>query len=194
MLNFNRLYWLIIFSLLSCSSRNNTWLFSKVDSSRLLFTNGHAVETNLFDLQYIGQIPLNTKEPLFIFSGRDCQGCDENISIYMHSPSDSPLDVEAGKNRYHYPGKESDYETDSLFYTSRAFYGQVLKNTIGVIWYENRLLENGHWDQDVFLSRMDHDIQKDTIYYNQGDLKQTLDLVKQGLCREIEGRQYKSEP
>ncbi len=214
MLNMNRLYLLTLILLIGCGNRdqaNSTlpkppvkpkivdsvpidWVFNKVDSTRLLFSNGKIVETNLFNLTYIGQIALAHKAPLLIFSGRECQGCDANISMYMHSPSDSQLEVEFGKNRYKCPGKESDYFTNKLFYTSRAFYGQVLKNTKGVIWFENRLMGNGHWDHDVFLSWMDHDIRRDTMYHNSSDLNQTLELLKEGLCQEIKGRQYKSEP
>src|SRR5258708_16499554 len=142
MLNMNRLYLLTLILLIGCGNRdqaNSTlpkppvkpkivdsvpidWVFNKVDSTRLLFSNGKIVETNLFNLTYIGQIALAHKAPLLIFSGRECQGCDANISMYMHSPSDSQLEVEFGKNRYKCPGKESDYFTNKLFYTSRAFY------------------------------------------------------------------------
>jgi hypothetical protein len=191
-----RLYLLIVISLISCHTHTTSppWIFSKVDSSRLLFANGRVVETSLYELTYIGQIPLEHKSPLLIFSGRDCDGCDENVSMYMQSPSDGKLEVEFGKNRYQCPGTETDFETDKLLYTSRAFYGQVLENTNGVIWYENRLMENGNWQHDVFLSWMDHDIRRDTMYYSGIDSNQTFALLKQGLCKEIKGRRYTSEP
>ncbi|MFV5691054.1 hypothetical protein ACM55K_03410 [Flavobacterium sp. LT1R49] len=79
-------------------------------------------------------------------------------------------------------------------YVSRAFYGQVLDNTKGVIWYENRLLENGKMGRIVFLSRIENGVKKDTVFEDKGKLGETLNLVNKGLCTEIQGRQYTSEP
>ena len=171
-----------------------SWSFKKVDSSRLLFSNAETIDTHLFELAYIGQVPMGNKAPLLIVSGRDCTGCDENLSLYMLSPSDGPLEVEDGKNRNLYPGTEKDYETGKWVYSARVFYGQVLKDTNGVIWYESRLLENGHRTKDVYLTWIDHGVQKDTLYNYPGDLNQTLELCGKGLCKEIPGRQYSTEP
>lgn len=209
------LYILTIFLFLNCGTKDNSkklsgspvvdrmntenkisdnCLFDKIDGSKLVFKNGQTFETNLYELDYIGQVPVNNKVPYFIFSGRDCNECDESISIYIHSPSDGQLKVEHGQNRYVYPGIEKDYETDSVLCISRAFYGQVLDNKIGVIWYENRLLENGKMARFVFLACVDNGTLKDTTYNDNGSINQTLDLLSKGLCKEIKGRQYTSEP
>ena len=170
------------------------WAFDRVEKSKLLFKNGQSFETNLFELAYIGQVFAESKAPYLIFSGRDCNECDANISIYIHSPSDGKLIIDHGQNRYQYPGTEKDYETDSILYTSRAFYGQVLEKVNGIIWYENRLLENGKMGRSIFLSRLDNEMIKDTTYEDKGKLDQTISLVKKGLCKEIQGQQYTSEP
>lgn len=170
------------------------WTFDKVKDSIIVFKNGQTINTKLFDLQFIGQIPVANKAPYFIFSGRDCNECDANISIYIHSPSDGQLKVEYGENRYQYPGTEKDYETDSVLYISRAFYGQVLENINGVIWYANHLLENGKMGRFVFLSHIENGSLKDTTYDDNGGLNQTINLMKKGFCKEIAGRQYSSEP
>jgi hypothetical protein len=180
---------------LSINKQDTTkWLFDKAQSSKLVFKGGQTFETNLYELEYIGQIPADNKAPYLIFSGRDCNECDANISIYIHSPSDGILVIDHGQNRYQYPGTEKDYETDSVLYISRAFYGQVLENVKGVIWYENRLLENGKMGRSVFLSRIDHGSLSDTIYEDLGKLDETINLLKKGHCCEIEGRQFTSEP
>jgi hypothetical protein len=173
---------------------SSNWTFDKIEGSLLVFKNKRKFETNLFELEFIGQVSTDNKAPYFIFSGRDCEECDANISIYIHSPSDGQLEVGHGQNRYQYPGTEKDYETDSILYISRAFYGQVLETTKGVIWYENRLLENGKMGRSVFLSRIDNGIFKDTTYEDNGKLGETINLLKKGQCSEIVGRQYTSEP
>ena len=180
---------------LTTNTKDNIDLtFEKVQGSKLVFKGGQTFETNLFELEYIGQVSADNKAPYLIFSGRDCNECDANISIFIHSPSDGKLITDHGQNRYQYPGTEKDYETDSVLYVSRAFYGQVLDNIKGVIWYENRLLENGKMGRSVFLSRFDKGSLKDTIYEDNGKLGETINLVKKGLCSEITGRQYTSEP
>jgi len=184
----------IVDTLNQVTNVSDNWIFDKVDSTKLLFKNSKSFDTHLYELQYIGQINLQNKAPFLIFSGRDCNECDANISIYIHSPSDGQLTVDYGQNRYQYPGTERDYETDSLTYISRAFYGQVLDNTKGVIWYEKRLLENGKMGNRIFLTKVDNGFIKDTLYQDNGTIEQTISLLKKGLCKEIKGQQFSSEP
>jgi hypothetical protein len=181
-------------SLTTKTKININWTFDKVQDSKLIFKGGQTFETNLFELEYLGQVSGDDKAPFLIFSGRDCNECDANISIYIHSPSDGKLVIDHGQNRYQYPGTEKDYETARVIYISRAFYGQVLDNINGVIWYENRLLENGKMGRFVFLSRIDNGSLKDTTYDDNGKLDQTIRLKNKGLCNEIVGRKYTSEP
>ena len=195
--------------LLSCGSKSNfkkrskrsldrlatnDWTFKKVEKSKLVFRNGKTFETNLFELEYIGQFQAENKAPFLIFSGRECQECDANISIYIHSPSDGKIVVDYGQNRYEYPGTESDYQSDTVIVTSRAFYGQVLENVHGVIWYENELLVNGKMGKNIFLRHLENGSLKDTIFEDKGEIRETLNLMKKGLCKEIKGRIYTSEP
>lgn len=170
------------------------WRFLKVQHDTLVFEDGHAFATNLHDLQYIGQIATSSSAPYLIFSGRDCTECDENISIYLHCPTNGALRVENGENRYAYPGTETAYETDSVVYTSRGFYGQVLDGVEGVIWYSNQAMDDGKTKRSVYLSRIVHSQHTDTSYTDNGTLEQTLRLLNRGLCHEIAGRTYSSEP
>jgi hypothetical protein len=173
---------------------SSNWTFDKIEGSKLVFKNGQKFETNLFELEFIGQVPADNKAPYFIFSGRDCNECDANISIYIHSPSDGQLNVGHGQNRYQYPGTETDYQSDKILYVSRAFYGKVLENINGIIWYENRLSENGKMGRTVYLSYIVNNLLKDTVYEDKGKLGETVNLSKKGFCKEIKGRQYTSEP
>src|ERR1035437_3248128 len=166
----------------------NDWTFKKVEKSKLVFKNGKTFETNLYNLEYIGQFRAENKAPFLIFSGRECEDCDANISIYIHSPSDGKIVVAYGQNRYEYPGTEKDYQSDTVLLTSRAFYGQVLENVHGVIWYENELLENGKMGKDIFLRHLVNGSLKDTIFEDKGEISETLNLMKKGLCKEIKGR------
>lgn len=203
----------LIISLFACTSNNQTkvstknivqksskiidsneWIFQGTAGSILKFKNGKEYNTNLYELNYIGQIVNGHEAPFLVFSGRDCNECDANISIYVYSPSNRPLKVENGENRYQYPGTERDYESDSLLYKARAFYGQVLPGINGVIWYNEQLIENNTWQKSLFLVNLSNGIKKDTALKISGQLKNTLRLLDQGACKEIKGLDYKSEP
>lgn len=210
-----RLIIILIVFLVSCSTNNdskkqvseqqeniqnektqtNEWVLEKIDSSKLVFKNGRIIETKLFNLGFIGQIPLENKDPYLIFTGVDCNFCDANNSIYIHSPSDGDLIVGAGKNAYGMPGRIFSYMNDSLLYKGRVFYGQVLENRKGVIWYQNTLMETGKWEKTVFIAEIiDNKKNNQFLTDTSGLLKQTLSMLQKGLCREIEGFDYTSEP
>ena len=175
-------------------SQAGEWIFDKVVKQSLIFKNGKSFETNLYELDYIGQVMTANKAPYLIFSGRHCDECDANISVYIHSPSDGPLTIDHGQNRYQYPGNERDFENDSLLYMSRAFYGQVLENKQGVIWYQKTLTEDNTWINDIFLVDITDGKKKEMTMKNLGQLRQTLDLMKNGKCKAIKSMDFTSEP
>jgi hypothetical protein len=170
------------------------WDFEKIEGNKLYFKNGEQLKTSLYELKYIGQVPNGNKAPFLILSGRDCDECDANISIYIFSPADGPLKVENGENSYSLPGTERDLEDKNILFKARAFYGLVLSNIKGVIWYQNQLMENGTWKKSIFLVNLNHPDKKEISMKDTGQLQETLNLLKQGLCKEIPGVAYNSEP
>jgi len=179
---------------LTQNKETKEWNFIKVSGHTLLFKNGKKFNTNLYNLNYIGQVRNGDKAPFLIFSGRDCNECDANISIYIHSPSNGILMPENGKNRYQQPGVEKDIEDHSILYKARAFYGEILPGIHGVLWYQDQLMENNTRQKSLFLVDIKNGIIKETILKESGQLKLTLQLLKQGFCKEIQGVSYNSEP
>ena len=170
----------------------DNWTFDTVKNRTLLFKNGLSFETGLYEIEYIGQISCDKKAPFLIYSGRDCDKCDANIAIYIHSPSDGTLAIQNGQNRYEYPGALKFYEDNRLLQTSRAFFGQVLDNVTGVIWFTK---DNSNKKPDsIYLIRLDNGLLKDTSFVSQGTIEKTLMFAGQGLCKEIPGRELTSEP
>ena len=174
---------------------SSNWEFKEIKGSKIYFKGGQTFETNLYELAYIDQIRTDKKAPFLIYSGRDCDECDAHISLYFHSPRNGELAVAHGQNRNSFPGKELDYETDSLLTETQVFYGEVLNGKMGMIWYQRFLLEKGGFGKGIYLSS----IEGDTIYgreiknYDQ-KLIETLALNKAGKNKEIKGQVYHSEP
>lgn len=182
------------FSDLSEDLNKKDWIFEKVDRTKLIFKNGQIIDTKLFQLQYIGQIVGEDIEPYLIFSGVDCNQCDANPSIYIHSPNDGELVVGCGENGYGMPGRTYSYLNDSLLYEGRVFYGQVLENKKGVIWYQKELINTGKWETSVFIAEIVDNKKVNQFLIDTTLFKQTLSLLKKGLCKEIEGSDHTSEP
>lgn len=170
------------------------WIFDKIAGRVLKFKNGKAYNTELYNLSYIGQITNGSNAPFLIFSGRDCDECDANTSIYIHSPANGHLNVQNGENSYTFPGTEKDYENNKPVFKSRVFYGQVLPGVKGVIWYQEQLMENNSWQKSTFLVNLDGGVKKETTSKGVEKLKLTLQLLAQGSCKEIKGVDYTSEP
>ena len=59
---------------------------------------------------------------------------------------------------------------------------------------QDQLMENNKWQKLVFLIEVDQNEKRDSLLKDFGQLKQTLDLLKNGLCSEIKGLKYTSEP
>lgn len=170
------------------------WKLERIDSSKLVFKNGRIIETKLNNLEYIGQITLENKDPFLIFTGVDCKFCDANPSIYIHSPSDGELIIGAGKNTYGLPGRTFSYENDSLLYEGQVFYGQVLENRKGVIWYQKTLMNTGKWESSVFIAEIRNNRIENQFLSDTGLIKHTIDMLQKGLCKEIKGTDHTSEP
>lgn len=172
-------------------SKAADWTLNRVDGSKLLFENGTSLETGLYELAYIGQVPGASGEaPMLIFSGKYCTECDAQVSIYTHVPGGDAFSAAEGRNRNKYPGTENHYESGAALYTARAFYGEVLDNTSGVIWYQTTAAEDGSSMLSIRLKTR----AVDTTYADNGTLEQTLRLFESGKCAEISGRTYTSEP
>jgi hypothetical protein len=170
---------------------DSAWYFEKVIGQTLYFKNNKTFKTNLFDLHYIGQLKAKHKAPYLILSGRNCNECDENISIFIHSPSDGPMKNEAEQITYSYPGKEFDYATNKLIFESRMFYGDCIVNTNEcIVWVQKKLNDNGVFKNSTLTVEVNNDKLKESI-----ESKDSITLKKLFLkCKELPGINVTSEP
>jgi hypothetical protein len=169
--------------------------FDEVENAankKVNFKSGKVYETNLFEIEFIGQLQSTQKADFLILAGRQCEECDANISIYIHSPSDGPLQDEAYQPRYGFPGKVFYYEDNRLVYESRTFWGEVLPKRFGVIWFQKQLTDKNEWVESVFFAELLNDkIEDKTV---KATIDQLVDQVKKGTAWEIKGRDQTSEP
>jgi hypothetical protein len=168
--------------------------YDRTDSSTIRFKDGVEFETGLYDLEYHGQVQRHGALPWLIMAGRHCQECDADLALYVHSPSDGPLISEFGTNARYHPGRILDGETGEPWYQARTFFGEVLAETGGVIWYERILHADGTIQEVTTLLDLDGEIPVESQFMDQERLPRTLELMSRGLCREIPGRDQFAAP
>ena len=160
-----------------------------IKGKKITFSNKESYTTNLYNLKYISQLATIKKIPYLVVEGRSCSDCDENLSIFIVSPSDGPMKPESQQGRYIYPGDENDYATNKLVFESRMFYGNSLAG-IGncVVWYQKDL--NTTPQESFFIVS----IKKDTIAETTLPFKQNIlnKLIKN--FKELKGIQVTTEP
>jgi hypothetical protein len=167
--------------------------FDTIINSQIQLTNGKTIESNLNDLRYLGIVHSNNRIPFIVVSGKYCTGCDANKSIYIESLDAFKFNTHRGENRYPYPGILRDNESSELLQTSRAFYGMVLHQINGVIWFFNNQSEPNQ--TLILLTKIENGHKVDTSYIStKNEIEVTLSLLKQKKCFEIKGEELYTEP
>ncbi|HUO26243.1 MAG TPA: hypothetical protein VMU61_11280 [Candidatus Aquilonibacter sp.] len=162
----------------------------------LTLSDGSTFETTLYNMRVVGQLRTTKKTPYFILAGTTFIECDENTSIYIHSPSDGPMKNEAEQRRFAYPGRETDYETGRLVYEAKTFVGDCLAaHPNAVVWFEGGFGDDKKWHSGVTVA----EVKKDTLLVSQlhGRLPEPTEAqaaVQKGKCRELPGVDGPSEP
>ncbi len=166
--------------------------FEKIVGQTIYLKNGKSIKTELFELKFIGQIKESKKSSYLILSGRPCDPCDANISIFIHSTSDGNLTLNNNSPFYSFPGKIKYYEDNSVISESKAFYGEVLPGRYGVIWFQSDLNDQNKWVKTVFFA----EIMDGKLVENRKNesLSSTLEQVKNKKAIEIDGIEQTSEP
>lgn len=153
-------------------------------------------QTGVFEPRLLAEIPNGATAPFLVMSGMGCDECDINVSIYIHSPAQGPMAEGERAERYAYPGQYRHYMTDELLELVRMFTGQCTEEgKPGVLWMHRIKLDSGGWRSVAFAVQIADGklvARIDPAY--EAVLRATRQRVAGGMCREIRGRQFKTEP
>ena len=162
----------------------------------LTLPDGSQFKTAIYGMKIVGQLRATNKLPYFIVSGTTCTDCDENVSIYIVSPSDGPMKNEGAQPRFSYPGQEADYQSGHIESEDRMFFGEcLLDHPNAAVWFDRTLGNDEQWRNDVLVAEVkdDHLV----ISHLHGQLPQPADVqtpVRSGQCHELPGIRTNSEP
>ena len=163
--------------------------------SILYFKNGIKFQTTLYEVKFIGLLKTINKSPYLILSGKGCNHCDMNTSIYIHSISNGPMEGEASQGRYSYPSKEYHYKNGSLVGESRAFFGKCLSNNKEQVVWHITSYKDAKRKEVIYVLEIDqNDNLTERIIKNMSKLSIMFTNTKLDICEEIEGMIFTSEP
>ena len=162
----------------------------------ITFQDKSSFSTTLYDLRYLGQLQTKNKKPYLVLAGRGCDDCDAGTAIYIHSPSDGPMQGEGGQERYSYPGRYKDSETGELVEKTRAFLGTCIPGRReGVVWYMQWMDKKGKWQVGFLIAEVVNDeIKSKYLPKPKEKLGETLQFVKRDICKELRGIDGYTEP
>ena len=89
---------------------------------------------------------------------------------------------------WHLPGRLLDGHNAECYYEAEVFVGEVLRDTIGVIWYDRSLMPDGHWKENTLLLDLGGSLPDTLVWFGHGRKSSTQGLAFGGKCILLNGR------
>lgn len=150
--------------------------------SALVFDNGDTLRTGLAGIKQLAWFTTPLGQPWFLFSGNRAAPAKAGVSLYVISPGDS-TSLHALDAPWHMPGRLIDTTGADSYYEAEVFAGEVLRDTVGVIWYERSLMPDGQWRLNTTLLDLNGPQPDTLIFFGHGRKSSTLDLAFHGKCQ-----------
>ena len=169
--------------------------FDRVEDQTLFFKTPEGtpsvapLKTKIFDLSYLGELRPSQGAPYFLLSGRPCDDCLDDKTVYAFRPG-----IQYGiqkPNAFVYPGKILDPKSRALLFESRAFFGKCLtgKNDVYVLFQKEKVDKRPRLQTSVFFAEAKMDsLSENLLERKLPNIQNTLRLVKKKSCKEISGR------
>ena len=161
------------------------------------FKNGKRLWSDLIKMKYIGRLSTDPDSTFLLFSGRSCDPCGENISIFILNPKDDSFRLASKTKRYIYPGNLYAFGPDKRrIREARLFVGDCFYGYYSIaIWYINSKQSSGKWQKSVTIVEIiNGKIKSSYLKHPLPDIDETLSFVKGGKCIEVPGREITEEP
>lgn len=96
--------------------------------------------------------------------------------------------------QWHTPGRLTDAGTNKCYYEADVFAGEVLRDTIGVIWYDRTLMPDGHWKENTTLLNLSGSVPDTLVFFGQSRRSTTLGLAFRGKCTLLDTARVELKP
>lgn len=149
--------------------------------------------SGLFESKDLGTVAGTDGHTYIIRSGRYCDECDTETSLYIFDSAQGEPNIAEGVGARMHPGIARDGDTGEPYYEARTFFGEVLEGVPGVIWYERAMEPDGSMQEHTVLVDLTEGMQEQQ-QAGHVLLERTLALAAAGKCTEIAGVDRTSAP
>jgi hypothetical protein len=171
----------------------HAWYTVPDEPSTLVFDNGDTLRTGLPEVELIAEFPNPLGRKWFIFSGLKSTSNKYETSLFVLSPGDSSA-AQAIQQPWHMPGRLNDAKGKECYYEAEVFAGEVLRDTIGVIWYERSLMPDGTWRLNTTILDLTGPRPDTLILFGHGRKSATIDLAFRGKCQLLDSLDQHLDP
>ena len=157
----------------------------------LHFRNGKTLVVDLFDVEFLGQLPRPRRPPFLILGARGCHSCDIETQVYVVPADTQRFDARHGG--WFYPGslrpaEPTDTTDTGAFYRGRTFIGRCLADRQPVVvWFQEERDSTGRWVHGVYRLGVMGDSVHGEFLRPQPALDATVHAASTGTCREVPG-------
>lgn len=171
----------------------HAWTTLPHEPSTLVFDNGDTLRTGLREVHLITKFQNTLGRAWFVFSGQQSASKEAEWSLFVLSPGDSSSTM-AMDQPWHTPGRLMAPKDTVVYYDAEVFTGEVLRDTIGVIWYERYLLPDGTWRLNTTLLNLSHPQPDTLVLFGHGRKSSTINLAFRGKCQMLDSIDQRLEP
>lgn len=163
------------------------WRILPHDPTTLVLGASDTLRTGLSDLRFLMEINAPSGMTWSLLQGRGAaKGGQAELSLFILC-TDPSLSTEAIQQPWHMPGRISDGPGDENYYEAEVFVGEVLRDTIGVIWYDRSLMPDGHWKQNTVLLNLNEGMPDTLVLFGHGRKSSTISQAIRGKCELLKG-------
>lgn len=168
------------------------WRTLGKDSSLLVFDTGDTLRTELFRVRKLGHVE-GTGQDYALVSAQPSLDRPDLRAFYTLPMKGGRMD-KADLYPWHLPGRLLDGETGEPYYTAEVYSGEVLPDTVGVIWYETQVLPDGAIKQNTTLLRLNGQRTDTLVFFGQVRKSFTQGLAFKGACRRLPSTDVTATP
>ncbi len=170
------------------------WKSLPNEPGTLVFGEQDTIRTDLQDLQLMKEFSAPSGLPWYLFRARKTtKGREKEMSMYILCP-DKQMWPQAMQEPWHLPGRLFDGPKEESYYEAEVFAGEVLRDTIGVIWYDRSLMPDGEWKENTVLLDLTGPTPDTLVFFGHGRKSSTIGLAFGGKCELLQSMDQRIHP
>lgn len=120
-----------------------------------------------------------------LFTGPDLRAPHGGKALYITKTDAGPHAI-VDMQPWHAPGRLIDHKNKECYYEAHVFAGEVLPDTVGVIWYDRSLMPDGQWRENTTLLNLSGPVPDTLVFFGHGRRSSTAQMAFSGRCAQLD--------